>query len=226
MRLLPILALTVLIGGCGEPTIDGSSDEAFRASIREVSDSLPENRRDSLATAFMKLAMSSMTPAMMMSNPDSTAVLATVRQQVDGMTADQVLEAARNAPAPDFGAMLGAAMGAALLGDAPGASSGTPSAYNDSVSVTRLEASAVGYGDARITAVVTNLSKRELQSVQVAFDLFEPDGVRARSTSPDVVTDLTPGQAARVRSQYYEHENIDSVAVGDVEVEVAPAVAP
>ena len=222
MRLVYALALLTL-AGCGAPEIDGSSKEAFRESVVKVTEALPVAERPAFTQAMAALAMSALTPELMMSG-DTTAMTTSMMALLNGATAEEVLEAAKTAKPPDMGAMMGAAMAGAFAGagagaPTPGRSSGL---YDDSVRVGRVEVSAGYGGDGQITAVVTNLSRREMQSVEVSFDLFEADGVRSRSTLPAFVTDLPPGESARVDEGYYQHEGIDSVAVGDVSATVAP----
>ena len=55
-----VIALAVLCGalsGCGEPKIDGSSDDAFKKSISKISQSLPESEKNKFTSDVMYLAM-------------------------------------------------------------------------------------------------------------------------------------------------------------------------
>lgn len=222
MRLLHALVLAAVFTGCSDPTVDGSSEEAFRTSVADVNASLPEDERDAFQRALAAFALSTLTPAAMVAGAEGE-VTAAVRDSLDGMTAEEVIEAARTAPQPDMGAVLEAARDAARgAANAPGsavrADEAERRAYQDSVSIGRLEVGPRPGGDRQITAVVTNRSSREFRSVEVVFDLFEADGVRARSTTPSIVMDLAPGQAARLNGGYLAREGIDSVAVGHVEV--------
>ncbi|HGY9636203.1 hypothetical protein RDI61_01660 [Pseudomonas plecoglossicida] len=55
-----VLALVVICGalsGCGEPKIDGSSEEAFKASIDKIAKSLPEEEKNKFTSDMMYLVM-------------------------------------------------------------------------------------------------------------------------------------------------------------------------
>lgn len=59
---LPILALTsfLLLAGCGEPTIDGSSEDDFYHSAGRVALSLPAEEREAFSDALILVAMDGM----------------------------------------------------------------------------------------------------------------------------------------------------------------------
>lgn len=56
-KLIAVAVAAALLSGCGEPKIDGSSDEAFKKSISKISESLSESERSKFTTDVMYLAM-------------------------------------------------------------------------------------------------------------------------------------------------------------------------
>lgn len=59
-RFIALALLAGLIAGCGEPKVDGSSEEAFKGSIAKVAESLPSDQREKFKSDVMFLALQSM----------------------------------------------------------------------------------------------------------------------------------------------------------------------
>jgi len=51
------LVFTALLSGCGEPTIDGTSDESFKASIEVIGNGMTQEERKDFGTAYAVIAM-------------------------------------------------------------------------------------------------------------------------------------------------------------------------
>lgn len=88
------IALTLLAGalaGCGEPKIDGSSEEAFKESIAEVAKKLPEDQRSKFSSDVMLLAFQGMDIGHVLQGkkkPDD--ISGDMITALNGMTAQQV----------------------------------------------------------------------------------------------------------------------------------------
>ncbi|HEX8299301.1 MAG TPA: DUF6694 family lipoprotein, partial [Rubricoccaceae bacterium] len=120
MHLLYTLVLAVVLTGCSTPSIDA---ESCRPSIAAVNESVPDDEQDAFQRSLMRLVASKTSPsAMVTAGTDSTAFIALVCDHLDGMTAEEITEAAQNAPEPDMGALDGAEAGAAMTNgpNAPG----------------------------------------------------------------------------------------------------------
>lgn len=59
-RFIALALLAGLIAGCGEPKVDGSSEEAFKGSISKVAESLPSDQREKFRSDVMLLALQNM----------------------------------------------------------------------------------------------------------------------------------------------------------------------
>ncbi|MBH3412710.1 DUF6694 family lipoprotein [Pseudomonas putida] len=59
-RFIALAVLAGLIAGCGEPKVDGSSEEAFKGSIAKVAESLPTDQREKFKSDVMFIALQSM----------------------------------------------------------------------------------------------------------------------------------------------------------------------
>lgn len=96
MKRLMIIATVALALSACSPKLDGSSDEAFKASAEKVAKSLPEEKRGQFAGAMMAIGMSNIDFADVMSGkatPDSMS--AKMRESLNGLTADDVIERAK-----------------------------------------------------------------------------------------------------------------------------------
>lgn len=89
-----VLALAVLCGalsGCGEPKIDGSSEEAFKKSIDKISQSLPVAERSKFTSDIMFLAMQGVDFKDVMSGRTNAEDIATeMRTSLGGKGAKEV----------------------------------------------------------------------------------------------------------------------------------------
>lgn len=95
-RLLPLL---FLLGGCADPTIDASSDEAMKESVKEVRESLPEERQQEFDKAVQELVVANISLQDIMAqgaNPNVEALATRAKQALGGKTGEEVIaEAAK-----------------------------------------------------------------------------------------------------------------------------------
>jgi len=107
-----VVASLLAVVGCGEPRLDGSSDAAYEASLEKVRTRLAGDKLESFNRALTRVALSAAgSPLEMLGDPE--AALARGRAAVDGMTADEVIAAAKAAPALPVDGPVGAAVRAA-----------------------------------------------------------------------------------------------------------------
>lgn len=95
ISLFAALSMTLLVGGCGEPKVDGSSDQALKDSIKKIAGSLdPAGKSkfedDVAVVAFSKLDIA----AVMNGTSNSEQQLLKARQDLDGKTAKEISNAA------------------------------------------------------------------------------------------------------------------------------------
>jgi hypothetical protein len=94
MRAFLLFTLLVLISGCGTtatpPTLDGSSEEAFNASIKKVGERLPAAKRMEFGKAIGSL-MSRTVITATFGGGDAPAAMARFRKSMTGKTADDVI---------------------------------------------------------------------------------------------------------------------------------------
>ncbi|MGL5630815.1 MAG: DUF6694 family lipoprotein [Azovibrio sp.] len=100
MKLIKIILLAFglsLLAACGQPTVDGSSDEATKKSIEKISKSLSEAEQKKFQEAVVMIAfnqaMSQMDMEKMMrgESPDVEAIQAQVRERLHGKNAQEII---------------------------------------------------------------------------------------------------------------------------------------
>ena len=92
---LAALVCAFPLTACQQPTIDGSSDDAFEESIQEVRASLPTERQAALDAALMVIGMDGLDLGTLFSQAASgvpTDPVGGLRERLDGRTATEVLE--------------------------------------------------------------------------------------------------------------------------------------
>lgn len=87
-----VIVLTIL-AGCSDPKIDASSDEAMKASVGKVRESLPQEKRKEFDEAVQVLALSNLNMKDLLADGASSAgtVKGKVRKSLDGKTGQQVI---------------------------------------------------------------------------------------------------------------------------------------
>ncbi len=107
MMWLGLVLSALLLAGCGEPTIDGSSMEAFKASVEEIRDELPEDKefefQKALTLLMVKKSFSALTDSLAdaMGQGKNDGEDKTVLEQLDGLDADEVIALANKKPEED-----------------------------------------------------------------------------------------------------------------------------
>lgn len=90
-RIIALAVLAAILSGCGEPKIDGSSDQAFKESIAKVSNSLPEDQRAKFKSDVMLLAFQGVDFGKVLQGKSSPEDMsANFMSSVNGMTAGQL----------------------------------------------------------------------------------------------------------------------------------------
>ncbi|WP_010490773.1 DUF6694 family lipoprotein [Pseudomonas sp. S9] len=91
-RILIALVSAVLLAGCGEPRLDGSSEAALKASVVKVSEKLDSTKKEEFTEALQLVALSKMDLAAVMSGKKSSDTLAVeMLTEVNGKTADELI---------------------------------------------------------------------------------------------------------------------------------------
>ncbi len=91
-RYLMAAIVTVFLAGCGEPKLDGSSEEALKASVENLSAKLDPTKRAEFEEAMQVVAFSQMNLGAILKgeqSPDSVAHK--MFGELDGRTADEVI---------------------------------------------------------------------------------------------------------------------------------------
>ena len=84
------IAAILVLSACAAPRIDGSSDEAFRASVTKVRESLPEAGRAHFDKALLEISMDGAL-ARALSGVSRDAMQRQMRERLAGKTAAEVL---------------------------------------------------------------------------------------------------------------------------------------
>lgn len=91
-RSAAIVALAAILAGCGEPKLDGSSDQAMRESIEKVSASLELAKRIEFKDALTVIMVSQLDfGAIMKGEQSSEGWAGRMNNALAGMTADEVI---------------------------------------------------------------------------------------------------------------------------------------
>ena len=84
------MAAILLLSACAAPRIDGSSDEAFRASVVKVRESVPESDRPRFDKALLEISMDGAL-VRALSGVSREATQRQMRERLAGKTAAEVL---------------------------------------------------------------------------------------------------------------------------------------
>ena len=91
IRFFFALTMAVAIAGCGDPSIDASSDESLQTSIAHVRGSLPESKHEEFDKAVMAVSFGQMEVSDLFGAAASPALMESrMKQSLDGKTAEQV----------------------------------------------------------------------------------------------------------------------------------------
>lgn len=89
--LLSALIVATGLSGCGEPTLDGSTDETFLSSVKTVMETLSERDRKAFARAVEGFEFI-VTENALAALDDSTRIRERLRKRLDGLSAEETLE--------------------------------------------------------------------------------------------------------------------------------------
>jgi len=84
------IAAILVLSACAAPRIDGSSDEAFQASVTKVRESVPESERPRFDKALLEIRMDGAL-ARALSGVSRDAMQRQLRERLAGKTAAEVL---------------------------------------------------------------------------------------------------------------------------------------
>jgi hypothetical protein len=103
LALVAALSVSLLCAGCGDPTIDASSEETMKTSVEEVGKSLDQAKREQFEEAVAMLGIS------VVQSPgvfgDEAAMKKKMKETFDGKTADEIIAAGEKAKAENKQAM-------------------------------------------------------------------------------------------------------------------------
>lgn len=93
--LLPMMAVAILVVGCSDPKINSSSEEAFKASIEKVRQSLDDQKRQEFDSALQQVAFSNLNiEAMLMGTASKESIARDMQASLNGKSADDVIAVA------------------------------------------------------------------------------------------------------------------------------------
>lgn len=87
-------ALVLMVSGCGDPKLDGSSEQAFRESASDVRDSLSSENREEFDQALLRLTMQDVDLGNLMTQDPESMIQGGIGK-LDGLTGEEVLQKAR-----------------------------------------------------------------------------------------------------------------------------------
>ena len=93
LRVLGVVIAFTVIAGCSDPKIDASSDEAMKASMEKVRESLPEAKREDFDESMRLLAFSQIDMKDIFAEGAAGVgnIEGKVRQSLDGKTGEQII---------------------------------------------------------------------------------------------------------------------------------------
>lgn len=102
-KVIALLGLSLALTGCFDKTIDGSSEEAMKASVREIQKSLSPEKQEEFKRALAAIALGSVDFKQMMADAFSGKAPAKTKDQMqsemmaslDGKTAEEVIGEAK-----------------------------------------------------------------------------------------------------------------------------------
>jgi hypothetical protein len=91
-RFLILGVIALVLSGCGDPKIDGSSESALKESLAKIGKSLPAEKQDQFKQSLGLIAVSQMDVGSVLSGKKSAdGLFDEARKGLDGKTADQVI---------------------------------------------------------------------------------------------------------------------------------------
>lgn len=94
-KLLVVAVPALFISGCGEPKLDGSSEDALKKSVQEISQTLPADKKNQFESDLKLIALSGMdVPAIMRGEKKTSDLTNGLLSSLNGKTVDEVNSAA------------------------------------------------------------------------------------------------------------------------------------
>ncbi|WP_043309561.1 DUF6694 family lipoprotein [Pseudomonas sp. ML96] len=91
-----VVISAIFIAACGEPKLDGSSEEAFKASVAKVAESMPEEKREHFQSAIKVVAFSHINMADMLSGKaNADSIKTDMYASLSGKSGDEVIARAK-----------------------------------------------------------------------------------------------------------------------------------
>lgn len=92
-KILGVLIMITILTGCSDPSIDASSDDAMKASVEKVRESLPETKRKDFDEAIQVIAFSQIDMKDLFAEGAAGVgnLKGKVRESLDGKTGEQVI---------------------------------------------------------------------------------------------------------------------------------------
>lgn len=84
------LVVVLLLSGCGEPKLDGTSEDAMKKSVQKVSESLPEDKRAKFEEDLNLLIMGGIDFNAVLRGEKPESTMKNVLSELNGKTAEQV----------------------------------------------------------------------------------------------------------------------------------------
>ena len=95
MKYLLLFCCALALSGCGEPKLDGTSEEAMKASVAQVASKLPAEKKDKFEKAVQIVAFSKVSFKDVVSGKQAPESIASkMFAELNGKTADEVIASA------------------------------------------------------------------------------------------------------------------------------------
>ena len=89
VELLVVITIIGILAGCGgPPTVDGTSEKSFQASLEAIRETLDDTQMENFNRAVVKLALHEAGSVL---SVDRSNTMPETRKRLDGMTAEQVI---------------------------------------------------------------------------------------------------------------------------------------
>lgn len=89
LRYITLSLAISLLAGCGDPTLDTTTEETMTTSINEMTADLPENEREHFATSIVGLYMLAGLSAMQ-SGQTAEEAIASINDRLHGKTVEEI----------------------------------------------------------------------------------------------------------------------------------------
>lgn len=94
LKVISLIFFTLLLTACGDPKLDGSSDEAMKKSVKVIMEELPDEKKKEFKKTLKGIYMLGAL-ANMREGKSKSEVRAIIAAKLDGKTADDVFSMAK-----------------------------------------------------------------------------------------------------------------------------------